>query len=278
MKTKITFLATLLCALIFATGAFADSDNGFYEKDHIRGFISLGGDFRGMRSEFADYVNTMAFLNQGHWLGEGDSLTRYFGNPKYSEFDDYYIGLHLNIGAQYKQFLTWFNIAFMPTQVSEAPASSYDVGYSEGKMPLYDIRWFNYGVDWMFGWKLLGESSFINVIPSVGFGFDIINFHFASNFDIGEADDYVRLRDRYYSTSSASVVAELEVRLEFDPIAIGIYGGYHHTDYNELEIEDDTVMDWGPYDTDNTAEAWFVGLRVTWIFMSDWQKKQANKL
>ncbi len=282
MKTKIVYLVSLLCALTFATSAFADSEDGFYEKDHIRGFISIGGDYRGMFEGFNDYVNTIARLNPGHMVKDSAGKAEYHsGSIKYAPFDDWYVGLNLNIGAQYKQFLTWFNINFMPTQISERPAETYTVtGESSGnseKMPLYDIKWFTYGVDWMFAWKLFGEHTFINLIPAAGFGFNLINFHMASNFAIGEASNYVELRDRYYSTMDMSFTAELELRLEFDPIAIGIYGGYRHIDYSDLEVEDKLVVN-GPFDTDNNGDTWFVGLRVTWIFMSDWQRKQADKL
>ncbi len=282
MKTKIVYLVSLLCALTFATSAFADSEDGFYEKDHIRGFISIGGDYRGMFEGFNDYVNTIARLNPGHMVKDSAGKAEYHsGSIKYAPFDDWYVGLNLNIGAQYKQFLTWFNINFMPTQISERPAETYNVtgetsGNSE-KMPLYDIKWFTYGVDWMFAWKLFGEHTFINLIPAAGFGFNLINFHMASNFAIGEASNYVELRDRYYSTMDMSFTAELELRLEFDPIAIGIYGGYRHIDYSDLEVENKIVVN-GPFDTDNNGDTWFVGLRVTWIFMSDWQRKQADKL
>lgn len=68
MKTKITsFLSFALIGLLaLSTSAFADMEAGFYEKDHIRGFISIGGAYNGMRSEFQDYVNTMAFYNGRH--------------------------------------------------------------------------------------------------------------------------------------------------------------------------------------------------------------------
>ena len=282
MKTKIVYLVSLLCALTFATSAFADSEDGFYEKDHIRGFISIGADYRGMFEGFNDYVNTIARLNPGHMVKDSAGKAEYHsGTIKYAPFDDWYVGLNLNIGAQYKQFLTWFNINFMPTQISERPAETYNVtGESSGnseKMPLYDIKWFTYGVDWMFAWKLFGEHTFINLIPAAGFGFNLINFHMASNFAIGEASSYVELRDRYYSTMDMSFTAELELRLEFDPIAIGIYGGYRHVDYSDLEVEG-KLVEHGSFDTDNNGDTWLIGLRVTWIFLSDWQRKQADKL
>ena len=283
MKTKIVYLVSLLCALTFATSAFADTENGFYERDHIRGFISLGGDYRGMFDGFQEYVTTISRINPGHYYPDSAGKAQFYsGSMKYAAFDNWYIGLHLNIGAQYKQFLTWFNINFMPTQVSERPSTSYtaspeDEGGDPLKMPLFDIRWFTYGVDWMFGWKLFGENTVINLIPAVGFGFNLMNIHFASIFCIGDEKDYVQLRDRYYSTLDPTLTAELELRLELDPIAIGIYGGYRHIDYSDLEVEDSIIVRYAN-DTDNNGDTWFVGLRVTWTFMSDWQKKQADKL
>ena len=285
MKTKIiSFLwPALLCAMTLATGAFADTEAGFYEKDHIRGFISIGADYRGMFSEFQNYVNRTAFLN-GYHVDPYDDSTKYANFLNYETFDDYYFGMHVNIGAQYKQFLTWFDINFMPTQISERPSSTYTAISEDGtramKFPLYDVRWFAYGADWMFGWKLFGENTFINLIPAVGFGFNLINFHLASNFDFTDSDDKstVSARDRYYSTFASTFNSELELRLEFGPIAVGAYGGYRCVRYNELEIEKHVFEGGSSYDTDNVGDTWFVGLRLTWIFRSEWQKKQDDKL
>ncbi len=288
MKTKITsFLwSAILCAMTFATGAVADTESGFYEKEHIRGFISIGADYRGMFSEFQKYVNRTAFLN-GYQEDPEEPGTKYAGNLKYETFDDYYFGLHFNVGAQYKQFLTWFDINFMPTQISERPSATYTATSEDGSttmaFPLYDVRWFAYGADWMFGWKLFGESTFINLIPSVGFGFNLINFHLASGFVVFDRKDpentAASTRDRYYSTFASTFNSELELRLEFGPIAVGVYGGYRCVRYNELEIEQIRVdTAYGDYDTDNVGDTWFIGVRLTWIFRSEWQKKQDNKL
>ena len=284
MKTKITYLAALVCALILAPSVLADTEEGFYEKNHIRGFISIGGDYRGMFDEFRNYVNQVAFSNGYHVVeDESGSSELYAGQINYSKFDDYYLGLHVNIGAQYKQFLTWFDINFMPTQISERPSSTYtavsDSGYGM-KFPLYDVRWFCYGADWMFGWKLLGEDMPVNLIPAVGFGFNLINFHFASNFDLENEDgSYTALRDRYYSTIASTFNAELEIRLELGQFAIGAYGGYRAVRYNELNVDGERLETaLGKYDTDNIGDTWFIGLRLTWIFLSDWQEKQNDKL
>ena len=302
MKTKITSFSwlALLCAALFASSAFADTEAGFYEKEHIHGFISIGADYRGMFSEFQNYVNKTAFYNGSHYEvytvteRSGDTVTTKAdptwlrGPMSYETFDDYYFGLHVNIGAQYKQFLTWFDINFMPTQISERPSKTYEasgVGDSTGRVhtanyPLYDVRWFTYGADWMFGWKLFGENTFINLIPAVGFGFNLINIHMASNFSVGHTEDdgITTARDRYYSTFASTFNSELELRLEFGPIAIGGYGGYRCVRYNELELEDRLHPHETAYDTDNVGDTWFLGVRLTWIFRSDWQVKQQNKL
>lgn len=286
MKTKITYLAALVCALTFATSSFADTEAGFYEKDHIRGFISIGADYRGMFSEFQKYVNAIAFVNGGQSPLVKDSASsgqEYYGDFEYSEFDDYYIGLHVNIGAQYKQFLTWFDINFMPSQVSERPDDFYIAESESGDQmafPLYDVRWFAYGADWMFGWKLFGENTVVNLIPAIGVGFNLINFHMASNFDVvshEEGGETVRMRDRYYSTIANTFNAEMELRLEFGPIAIGAYGGYRYIRYNDLSVEGNR-LETTAYDTDNVGDTWFAGVRLTWIFRSEWQRKQDDKL
>ena len=305
MKTKITsFLTFAVASLIaFSSTAFADGETGFYESDHVRGFISIGADYRGMRSAFQDYVNSVAFRNGVHMEEEsvpaGDTGTVqdtlvYAGTFKYSKFNDYYLGLHVNVGAQYKQFLTWFDFNFMPPQVSERPSKTYSasagVEGSDGsivevrtkKYPLYDIEWYSYGVDWMFGWKLFGENTIINLIPAVGFGLNLINFHFASNFDLVYLEDpskWDTMRDRDYSTLATTVNSELELRLEFSRFAIGAYGGYRFIRYNELKVESRTMSNSIPYqNTDANGDTWFAGLRITWIFLSDWQKKQKDRL
>ena len=118
MKTKI---ASLCAAAVFSILAFATSssaaEEGFYDKDHIRGFVSFGADFRGMTDAFNDYVNKVAFagLNGGtlrHKADTSSSVYRFFPTPTYNTFNQFYPALHFNIGAQYKQFLTWFDINF----------------------------------------------------------------------------------------------------------------------------------------------------------------------
>jgi len=298
MKTKI---ASLCLAAVFSILAFAGNssaaEEGFYDKDHIRGFISVGADYRGMRSEFQKYVNNVAFKNIGHMekavvtdtSGKADTvLAKYYGDYNYSKFNNYYLGLHFILGAQYKQFLTWFDINFMPYQRSERNADTY-VTTIESKYAnatpanrvynLYDVEWFSYGVDWMFGWKTLGEDAFFNIIPAVGIGFNLINFHFPSSFTITDPErtKSERVRDRFYSTLASTFTAEIEFRLQFEQFAVGAYGGIRFVRYSELDIEDFNI-DPNPYGTDNVGDTWYAGLRFTWLFLSPWDKKQQNKL
>lgn len=296
MKTKIaSFLSIVALSLLtLATGSFAEEEEGFYEKDHVRGFISVGADYRGMRKEFQRYVNTTALSDYGQLVKtpvknlEGDvdtMLVEYYGAPNYKKFSDWYLGMHVNIGAQYKQFMTWFDINFMAPQVSKRPAAYYTPIDENGNdcpksYALYDVEWFAYGADWMFGWKLFGEKAPINLIPSVGFGFNLINFHFASNFSVAEKGNIENndiMRDRFYSTLATTVNSELELRIELGRLALGGYLGYRFVRYNDLSIEDFGI-NYGPYGTDNVGDTYFLGIRLTWYFLSQWEKKQADKL
>ena len=298
MKTKI---ASLCAAAVFSILAFATSssaaEEGFYDKDHIRGFVSFGADFRGMTDAFNDYVNKVAFagLNGGtlrHKADTSSSVYRFFPTPTYNTFNQFYPALHFNIGAQYKQFLTWFDINFAITQISERPYQSkqkkqakgdgWDGMDENGKIydfPLYDARWFNYGADWMFGWKILGEDEFFNLIPAVGIGFNMMNIHFTSNYIVTNtsSSEEIIMRDRYYSTIAATFNAELEARIQLEQFSVGLYGGYRVVRYNELNVEGSN-LDTENFNTDNDGDTWFVGLRFTWTFLSPWAKKQQDKL
>jgi hypothetical protein len=178
----------------------------------------------------------------------------------------------------------------MPPQVSERPAKYYEVEVPYGTtpvkstfFPLYDVEWFTYGVDWMFGWKLFGEQSFINLIPSVGFGMSIINIHYASTFEwveVGNEEHVEHLRDRFYSNLAATVNSELELRIELGRLGLGAYGGYRFVRYNDIEHEGFN-KEYGAYShnhADNVGDTYFFGIRATWYFLSKWEKKQSDKL
>lgn len=272
----------IFVASLFAitASAFAEPEEGFYEKHDIRGFISVGADYRGMRSAYANYLNRLLFnKNQGFIVdkitAEGDTVKGAVLDKdisRYEHFNDYYLGLHIEVGAQYHQFLTWFDINFMPTQVSDKPAS-YSSTTGER---LYDVKWFAYGIDWMFGWKLFGENTVINLIPSAGIGLNLLNVHLASDYyfiESGSDSSYVQARNRYYSTLSPTFNAQIEFRVSSDPISVGAYAGYRVVRFNEIDFEGHTLGD-----SDNNGDTWFLGAKITWTFLSENQKKLRDKL
>lgn len=271
------FIANLFA---LAISAFAEPEEGFYEKHDIRGFVSVGADYRGMRSAYANYLNRLLFSkNQGFIVDEitadGDTVQSAVLDKdisRYEHFNDYYLGLHVEVGAQYHQFLTWFDINFMPTQVSKKPAT-----YSEttGER-LYDVKWFAYGIDWMFGWKLFGENTVVNLIPSAGIGLNLLNIHLASDYCFIEKDkesSYVQARNRYYSTLSPTFNAQVEFRISVDPFSVGAYAGYRVVRFNEIDFEGYNLGD-----SDNNGDTWFLGAKITWTFLSENQKKLRDKL
>ncbi len=281
MKRNFPNLLIFVASLFAITAsAFAEPEEGFYEKHDIRGFISVGADYRGMRSAYANYLNRLLFnKNQGFIVdkitAEGDTVKGAVLDKdisRYEHFNDYYLGLHIEVGAQYHQFLTWFDINFMPTQVSDKPA---DYSTSTGER-LYDVKWFAYGIDWMFGWKLFGENTVINLIPSAGIGLNLLNVHLASDYyfiESGSDSSYVQARNRYYSTLSPTFNAQVEFRISIDPISVGAYAGYRVVRFNEIDFEGHSLGD-----SDNNGDTWFLGAKITWTFLSENQKKLRDKL
>lgn len=294
MKTKLTsfLLTTLLFSSINVSMALA---SGFYDKNLVRGFISIGGEYRSMGSEHMNYVNGILFKGASTIINNTDTSTILdFDSQidKYGHFNGNVIGLNLNVGAEYKQLISWFNFHLIPTQVSKKPSN-----YGDFQNRLYDARWFSYGADWMFGWMLLHEKSIFNIIPSVGLGMSLLNIHFASNYalvdgnatysitDDGKVscnpEDVITIADRYYSNFSSAFHAELEFRIKMDPISIGVYGGYRYVSYGPLSItsKDETityVLD--NTDTDISCDSWFIGARLTWTFLSNRQRELKIKL
>lgn len=281
MKRNIPSLLIFFASLFAITAsAFAEPEEGFYEKHDIRGFISIGADYRGMRSAYASYLNRLLFnKNQGFVVdkitADGDTVKGAVLDKdisRYEHFNDYYLGLHIEVGAQYHQFLTWFDINFMPTQVSDKPAN-YSSTTGER---LYDVKWFAYGIDWMFGWKLFGENTVINLIPSAGIGLNLLNVHLASDYyfiESGSDSSYVQARNRYYSTLSPTFNAQIEFRISIDPISVGAYAGYRVVRFNEIDFEGHSLGD-----SDNNGDTWFLGAKITWTFLSENQKKLRDKL
>ncbi|NLO23802.1 MAG: hypothetical protein GX116_05670 [Fibrobacter sp.] len=289
MKTKLTsFFA--ICVLFLSASLYASET--FYDKTLVRGFISFGGEYRNMSSEHVNYVNSLLFRHSSV-IVDVDSNFVYLDLDSearnYRKFTKHTIGLNINLGAEYKQLMTWFNLHFTPTQTSKKPAK-----FGDFNNKLYDARWYSYGLDWLFAWKLLNEQSVINLIPAAGLGFNLLNIHFPSNYDfikvgtktnldalkgIGyEKSGVVSTKDRYYSNFAATAHAELELRLNIDPISFGVYGGYRYVRYSEFKITEGGNESWILGDPEVKGDAMFVGARLTWTFLSKRQKELKLKL
>ena len=61
--------------------------------------------------------------------------------------------------------------------------------------------------------------------------------------------------------------------------ALGGYLGYRFIRYNDLDVEGFTIQ-YGSVEngTDNVGDTYFFGIRATWYFLSQWEKKQQDKL
>jgi hypothetical protein len=150
---------------------------------------------------------------------------------------------HAEIGAEYSQFRTWFDIDFMP--------------YSPTRK---DTKWFAYGATWMFGYKLLRVNSLFNIIPSIGPGFELLNIR---------SSPY----DKIESSLGPALNLELELRLQGPQLSVGIYGGskfIRHDDYENIS----NVAD--KYQGDVNFDKMFVGLKFTWTMLSTFQKREKD--
>jgi len=112
------------------------ASEGIYDRDLVRGFLTLKADLRSMKSDGVKLVNGVT----------GKSYTREFADG------------HVEIGAAYNQLLTWFDVDFMPLTPTRG-----------------STEWYSYGITWMWGYKLLAQNSRFNVIPSAGPGFELLN-------------------------------------------------------------------------------------------------------
>jgi hypothetical protein len=188
--SKILPMALIVAFLVPASFA----DESIYDKDLVRGFLSLKGGFRSMKSDGIRYINdvTGESYKQQHWGGNAE------------------------IGAEYHQFRTWFDIDFMPITPTKD-----------------STEWFSYGVTWMWGYKLLQQNSIFNVIPSIGPGVELQNIRTSKNSEL-------------ISSFGTTLNLELELRLQFSQFSAGLYGGYkvvrHDPDNWPREVNADKVF------------------------------------
>ena len=207
-------LPLALSVALLAPAAFASE--GLYNREYVRGFIGLKGDFRSMRSKAVKELNL---------------VTKNTGKSYKKQFADG----HLDIGAEYNQLMTWFDIDFMPLTQTRAGGS----------------EWYAYGLTWMWGYKLFHANSLGNIIPSIGPGFELLNVRKPSP------------DDKLVSSMGPTLNTEIEFRLQAAQFAAGIYGGY------KVIRQDDENL----FDKDINFDKVFVGLKLSWTMLSGFQKQ-----
>jgi len=213
MRVFPRILPLALVVALLVPASFAAE--GIYDRDLVRGFLSLKGDFRRMDSDGITYINKKSETNKGYPLQ--------------------YLDGHVEIGAEYLQLHTWFDIDFMPLTPKRG-----------------DTEWFSYGVTWMWGYKLWPQNSFFNIIPSAGPGVELQNIRKSSD-------------DELASSFGPTLNLELELRLQWPQFSAGIYGGYKVVRHEGEDIPRDI-----------TADKAFVGLKVSWTMLNNFQKKERD--
>ncbi|MCL2284205.1 MAG: hypothetical protein FWC26_12890 [Fibromonadales bacterium] len=209
-------LSMALVVAFLAPASFAV--DGIYDRDLVRGFLSLKGDFRSMKSDGVKLINTYT----------GKSYAK-----------NYPAG-HVEIGAEYLKLRTWFDVDFMPITPTR--------GTSE---------WFSYGITWMWGYKLFPQNSFFNLIPSMGPGVELMNIR--ENYD-----------SELLSSFGPILNLELELRLQWSQLSLGLYGGYKVVRFYDWDGTDISVASRG----DVNADKVFVGLKLSWTMLNNFQKRE----
>jgi hypothetical protein len=134
-------ILSAMTLLVFLAQAVLASE-GIYDRDLVRGFLALKGDFRSMKSNGVKLINAVT------------GKSKRAGNSYVKEFLDG----HVEIGAEYNKLSTWFDVDFMPITPTRGTT-----------------EWYSYGITWMWGYKLLAQNSRFNLIPSLGPGFELLN-------------------------------------------------------------------------------------------------------
>ena len=106
-----------------------------------------------------------------------------------------YWGGQFEIGAEYHQLRTWFDVDFMITEERS------------------DTEWFAYGITWMWGYKLFPKQP-VNLIISAGPGIELMNIRRSE-------------QDRLESSFGLALTAiEIEPRLQLGQFSVGLYYSY----------------------------------------------------
>lgn len=265
----------------------------FYIKDEVKGFISIHGELRGLTDNAIGDINGTAFRTHFGYtvydVDEDTGDTLYYKERdsrrlyEYKQFGNRILGLGMEVGARYHRLSTWFDIYFNPAQESEVPDDNYK---DDPNRPLHSVKWYQYGFDWMWGYMLAPENSQVNLIPSVGFGYSVLNMQFAGQYHIWydkvpEPDKRMEtytMGRRYYSTFGKDVVGQMEIRLNLGSgLSLGGFGGMRFTWYDKFYVESGEAQYFFNYD-ELVGHAWFIGGKITYTMSSRSEDKAKDRL
>jgi hypothetical protein len=273
-------LRTALFSLLFILSSLQAQQTAhdvFYNKDKVQAFFGVKGDYRVQK---VDDLNDTYFNTEWGYYSEINDTVYFFPDPmaqRYGRFEELVSNVHLEVGGQYEQFLTWFNFSVMPTARSERPAIRNSFGQK-----MYDLKYYTFGVEWMFAWMLLPEKYPVNIIPSIGAGFSALNLQYATNYNFYfpvESPDYIydpyTLRSKYYTAFGKSLTTELELRFNMGEtgISVGGYAGYRVMRFDEIVFEEDGSDLFISGNPDNNMDSWYAGLKATYTLTSAYDKK-----
>jgi len=218
-------LSAALIAAILAPAAFANES--IYDRDLVRGFLSLKSGFYSMKSNGVKLIN----------VATGESYAKN------------YLGAQVEIGAEYNKLRTWFDVNFMPITPTRG-----------------NTEWYTYGISWMWAYKLLPQNSMFNIIPAIGPGAELQNIR-GNQFEPNIPAEY----DMITSAFGPTLNLELELRLQSKQFSAGIYGGYKIVRFDNPNPA--SIPDWRG---DINADKVFVGLKLSWTMLNNFQKREMN--
>lgn len=292
---KLTSVKLVLSTLALTATTLLAQENKFgefYIKDEVKGFISIHGELRGLTDNAIGDINGTAFRTDFGYMTydvdeeSGDTLYYLQTDSRrlyeYKQFGDRIPSLGMEVGARYHRLSTWFDIYFSPTQESEVPNDNYKVG----AYALRSVKWYQYGFDWMWGYMLAPENSQVNLIPSIGFGYSVLNMQFAGRYDLWYQDvpepdnrmESYSMGRRYYSTFGKDVVGQMEIRLNLGSgLSLGGFGGMRFTWYDKFYVESGELQYFFNYD-ELVGHAWYLGGKITYTMSSRAEDKAKDRL
>jgi len=223
MRIFSKILPIALAVAFLAPASFAA--DGIYERDLVRGFLALKGDLRFMKTEGVRFINSVS-------EAPGNGFTKE------------YVDAHVEIGAEYLQLRTWFDIDFMPITPERG-----------------DTEWFAYGFTWMWGYKLFPQNSFFNIIPAIGPGVELLNIRSSAETELA-------------STFGPTLNLELELRLQGRQFAFGAYGGYKVVRHYNWDAGKDVIGPSVSSKGDINADRGFVGVKLSWTMLNKFQRRE----